>query len=333
MLSVRDLRVGFRTRSGVVPAVDGVDLDLYAGEVLAIVGESGSGKSAMSMSLVGLNRGPRTMISGTAHFRGIELISASERQLRSVRGKHIAVVFQDALAALNPLHRIGKQVAEMITLHQKVSGRRAKDMAVQMLGDVGISNPRHNAEAYPHQFSGGMRQRAMTAIALANDPTVLIADEPTTALDVTIQAQILDLLKSLQRELGTAVVIVTHDLGVVADIADRVAVMYSGRIVEIGTTEQVLYAPKHPYTRGLLASTPGVTGPIPASLPTIPGSPPMGAERPDGCSFAPRCAFVLRECATTPILASHDPSDSGHQDACWLGELTIPVPDESRSTL
>ncbi|MCU1527008.1 MAG: oligopeptide/dipeptide transporter, ATP-binding protein-like protein [Frondihabitans sp.] len=329
LLRIRDLHVGFATRQGVVPAVDGVDLDLFPGEIVAIVGESGSGKSALSMSLVGLNRGPRTRITGTAIYGGIDLISAPEKRLRHVRGKDIAVVFQDALAALNPLHRIGRQVAEMISLHQDVSRPEAASKAVGMLRQVGIARPEENAKAYPHQFSGGMRQRAMTAIALANDPALLIADEPTTALDVTIQAQILDLLKNLQREYGTTIVIVTHDLGVVANIADRVAVMYSGRIVEVGTTAEVLYSPKHPYTRGLLASTPGVTGPVPDRLPTIPGAPPQGADRPSGCAFASRCAFAHDACVERPELAVHDASAPDHLDACWLNSESSLRPTES----
>lgn len=322
IMTVRDFKVGFATREGVIPAVDGVDLELYPGEVLALVGESGSGKSAMSMGFVGLNRGRRTRIEGSVDFAGRDLVAASEREMRDVRGRDIAVVFQDALAALNPLKRVGDQVVEMIRQHQRVSKSEARAMAIELLREVGIARPEQNFSAYPHEYSGGMRQRAMIAIALANDPRVLIADEPTTALDVTIQAQILDLLKRLQSEHGTSIILVTHDLGVVAGIADRVAVMYSGRIVEIGPRDEVLYNAQHPYTQGLMASTPKISSAVPDLLPAIPGAPPLGAQRPQGCSFSPRCAFAHDKCREAPTLESRD--GEGHRTACWLGE-TVPV--------
>ena len=320
LLAVRDLRVEFDVPAGRLPAVAGVDLTLGAGEILALVGESGSGKSALSMSLVGLNRGPRAHISGEVAFGGRNLVTASEQELRGVRGKDVAVVFQDALAALNPTQRVGAQVAEMIRTHRKVSRRAAAARAVQLLGEVGIANPAQAARAYPHQLSGGMRQRVMIAIALANDPAVLIADEPTTALDVTIQAQVLRLLKRLQAEHGTAVLLITHDLGVVAEVADRVAVMYAGRIVEHGTRDEVLFSPQHPYTKALLNSVPRVDGPAVTRLPAIAGSPLTGVDRPPGCAFAPRCGLAREACGTEIPALRQRYGGAGHLDACVLDE-------------
>ncbi|MDH6220401.1 ABC transporter ATP-binding protein [Streptomyces pseudovenezuelae] len=319
VLEVRDLRVHFDVPTGRLPAVDGVDLTLRKGEILALVGESGSGKSALSMSLVGLNRGPRTHVSGSVSFRGRELVGASERELRTVRGKEVAVVFQDALAALNPLHRAGTQVAETIRAHADVPRATAASRAVELLGEVGIAGPERASRAYPHQLSGGMRQRVMIAMGLANDPAVLIADEPTTALDVTIQAQVLALLKRVQRDHGTSVLLITHDLGVVAEVADRVAVMYAGRIVEQGTRDEVLFRPQHPYTMGLLGSVPPLEGPVPERLPAIAGSPPSGIERPNGCGFSPRCAFAHDACGERPELRRRH-GGAGHLDACVLPE-------------
>jgi peptide/nickel transport system ATP-binding protein len=319
VLSVRDLRVGFDVPAGRLPAVGGVDLDLRRGEVLALVGESGSGKSALAMSLVGLNRGPGTHISGLVEFGGYDLVGAPEARLRQVRGKGIAVVFQDALAALNPTQRVGTQVAEMIRAHQRVPRRLAWRRAVALLRDVGIANPEGGARAYPHQLSGGMRQRVMIAIGLANDPAVLIADEPTTALDVTIQAQVLRLLKRLQAEHHTTILLITHDLGVVAEVADRVAVMYAGRIVEQGTRDEVLFAPQHPYTAALLDSVPRVDGPRLDRLPAIAGSPITGVDRPPGCAFAPRCRYAHDACAAAPPVLRQRYGDPGHLDACVLG--------------
>ncbi|GAA2653040.1 ABC transporter ATP-binding protein [Paractinoplanes durhamensis] len=318
LLEIRGLTVEFDVPAGRLPAVAGVDLSLRSGEILALVGESGSGKSALSMSLVGLNRGPRAHIGGEVVFGGRDLVAADENELRSVRGKDIAVVFQDALAALNPTQRVGDQVAEMIRTHRKVPKRQARDRAVELLGEVGIANPAQAARAYPHQLSGGMRQRVMIAIGLANDPAVLIADEPTTALDVTIQSQVLRLLKRLQADHGTAIVLITHDLGVVAEVADRVAVMYAGRIVESGTRDEVLFHPQHPYTMGLLSSVPRVDGPPVARLPAIAGSPLTGVARPPGCAFAPRCAFAHPTCgdAIPPLTQRY--GGPAHLDRCVL---------------
>jgi oligopeptide/dipeptide ABC transporter ATP-binding protein len=315
VMRIRDLHVGFDVPGGRVRAVDGVDLELRRGEILAIVGESGSGKSALSLALVGLNRGPRTHITGSVEFGGRNLVEVGEAQLREVRGRDIAVVFQDALAALNPLHRAGVQVAEMVRLHQPVSRAAAWERAERLLDDVGIASPANAARAYPHQLSGGMRQRVMIAMGLANDPAVLIADEPTTALDVTIQAQVLEVLKELQAEHDTSIVLITHDLGVVAEVADRVAVMYAGRIVEQGTREEVLEHPRHPYTIGLLRSVPQIDGPLADRLPAIPGSPLTGVDRPDGCAFALRCSFTTDACAEPPPLLPRSGAE-GHLDAC-----------------
>lgn len=321
LLTLRDLRVEFDVPSGRLPAVNGVNLTLGRAEVLALVGESGSGKSALAMSLVGLNRGRRTHITGEVEFNGENLVAASEKHLRKVRGSDIAVVFQDSLAALNPLQRAGIQVAEMIREHQPVTKAQAMAQAESLLRDVGIPNPAEGARAYPHQLSGGMRQRVMIAIGLANDPAVLIADEPTTALDVTIQAQVLELLKRLQADHGTSIILITHDFGVVAEVADRIAVMYAGRIVEQGTRDEVLTNPQHPYTMGLLNSMPQIDGVRLARLSAIPGSPLTGVNRPPGCAFAPRCGFAQDACTELPSLVERF-GGPGHLDACVLDERT-----------
>jgi peptide/nickel transport system ATP-binding protein len=317
VLEIRGLTVGFDVPAGRLPAVAGVDLTLRRGEILALVGESGSGKSALAMSLVGLNRGPRTHIGGEVAFGGRNLAELSERELRGIRGKDIAVVFQDSLAALNPLHRVGAQVTEMMRAHRRMPYATAMDRAVELFGEVGIASPRANARALPHQLSGGMRQRVMIAMGLANDPAVLIADEPTTALDVTIQAQVLAVLRRARHDHGTAVLLITHDLGVVAEVADRVAVMYAGRIVEQGTRDEVLRAPQHPYTIGLLGSVPPIDGPVADRLPAIPGAPLTGVDRPAGCAFAARCAFARDACAERPALRRRH-GGPGHLDACVL---------------
>jgi peptide/nickel transport system ATP-binding protein len=320
LLEVRGLTVEFDVPAGRLPAVAGVDLRLGRGEILALVGESGSGKSALSMSLVGLNRGPRAHLGGEVLFGGRDLLTAGEKELRQVRGRDIAVVFQDALAALNPTQRVGEQVAEMIRTHRKVPRRRARERAVELLGEVGIANPARAVRAYPHQLSGGMRQRVMIAIALANDPAVLIADEPTTALDVTIQSQVLRLLQRLRADHGTAIVLITHDLGVVAEVADRVAVMYAGRIIEQGTRDEVLFHPQHPYTMALLGSVPRVDGPAVSRLPAIAGSPLTGVARPPGCAFAPRCAFTQDACGDAIPQLLRRYGAAAHVDRCVLDE-------------
>jgi len=293
VLSLRDLTVGFKTPNGMVQAVRGIDLDVAPGEAVGVVGESGSGKSVSFLATLGLLPS-KAVVTGSAKVAGIELVGASRRTLDSVRGKKAAMIFQDPLSALNPVHRIGDQIVEMIRSHQDVSESVAGKRAVELLDVVGIPQPDQRARQYPHEFSGGMRQRVMIAMAIANDPDVLIADEPTTALDVTVQAQILDVLDRIRRDFNTAVVMITHDLGVIARIADRVQVMYAGRVVERTTVHDLFDHPTHPYTQGLLHSIPrhGQTRLVP-----IAGSPPNMLRPPSGCAFRTRCPYVIDACA------------------------------------
>jgi peptide/nickel transport system ATP-binding protein len=316
LLEVENLAVTFDAGRRNLRAVHDVNLTLRRGEVLAIVGESGCGKSVTASTIVGLTRGPRTRIDGRILYRGRDLVAAPEGELRRVRGKEIAMVFQDALAALNPVHRVGDQVSEMVLLHSDVRRAEANRRAVRMLEEVGVANAPAAALRYPHEFSGGMRQRAMTAIALVNNPPVLIADEPTTALDVTIQAQVLDLIDRLRRDHGTAVILITHDLGVVAQFADRVAVMYAGTIVEQGTCEQLFRDPQHPYTWGLLGCVPRIDRPRQESLVSIEGAPPSITEVIEGCRFRPRCWHAHDRCVAEPALEPR--REPGHLDACFL---------------
>jgi peptide/nickel transport system ATP-binding protein len=310
ILSVRDLSVSFATDGGVVRAVERVSFELDRGEILAIVGESGSGKSVSAQTILGLTRAPNATITGSVEFDGRDLTELTDEQLRDVRGKRIAMIFQDPMTSLNPVYRVGDQIVEMIRAHQKVTKRAANDSAVDLLRSVGIPTPERRVHDYPHEFSGGMRQRVMIAMALALDPDVLIADEPTTALDVTVQAQILRLLDRLNRERGLAVVLITHDLGVVAEVADRVAVMYAGQIVEDATLENLFYDPQHPYTWGLLGSLARLDQPRPVRLAQIAGSPPSLLNPPTGCRFAARCPHAFEKCAEPP------PLENG--DRCWL---------------
>ena len=319
LLRVEDLRVSFATEEGVVQAVDGVSFELAAGEVLAVVGESGSGKSVTAMTLMGLTRSPNARFEGSATYKGTELITAEEDELRRVRGAEIAMIFQDPMTSLNPVHRIGSQIIEQIQEHEGLPDAQARERTVELLERVGIPRARERVDNYPHEFSGGMRQRVMIALALSCNPSVLIADEPTTALDVTIQAQILQRMRDLRQETGAAVILVTHDLGVVADIADRIAVMYAGRIVEEGTLDQIFYDPQHPYTWGLLGSITRVDKPRPERLPAIAGLPPSLADRPEGCHFRPRCPHEFAQCTTVPPLEARKPGDAAHRDRCWLG--------------
>ncbi len=318
LLSVQDLRVSFATEEGVVQAVDGVSFDLAPGEVLAVVGESGSGKSVTAMTLMGLTRSQNARFEGTAHYKGTELISASEDDLRKVRGAEIGMIFQDPMTSLNPVLRIGKQIVEQIQEHEGLPDQQARERTVELLERVGIPRARERLDNYPHEFSGGMRQRVVIALAMSCNPSVLIADEPTTALDVTIQAQILQRMRDLREETGAAVVLVTHDLGVVADIADRIAVMYAGRIVEEGTLDQIFYDPQHPYTWGLLGSITRVDRPRPERLPAIAGLPPSLADRPEGCHFRPRCPHEFAECSKVPPLEGRAEGHPEHRDRCWL---------------
>jgi peptide/nickel transport system ATP-binding protein/oligopeptide transport system ATP-binding protein len=318
LLSVRDLRVSFATEEGVVQAVDEVSFELAPGEVLAVVGESGCGKSVTAMTLMGLTRSPNARFEGTATYRDTELIGASEDVLRRIRGEEIAMIFQDPMTSLNPVHRIGDQIVEQIQAHTSVSDAQARERVVELLERVGIPRARERIDSYPYEFSGGMRQRVMIALALSCDPSILIADEPTTALDVTIQAQILERIRDLRDETGAAVILVTHDLGVVADIADRIAVMYAGRIVEQGTLDEIFYDPQHPYTWGLLGSITRVDKPRPKRLPAIAGLPPSLADRPSGCHFRPRCPHEFGQCANVPVLDARLQDAPGHLDRCWL---------------
>ena len=287
ILKVDDLKVSFATEDGVVQAVGGVSFELRAGEVLAIVGESGSGKSVTAQTITRLTRAPNARITGSVTYRDRELNGLDDDQLRDVRGEQIAMVFQDPMSSLNPVYRVGDQITEMIRAHRDVSKREAADRAVELLRSVGIPNPERRVRHYPHEFSGGMRQRVMIAMALALEPDVLIADEPTTALDVTVQAQILRLIEQLNRDRDLAVILITHDLGVVAEVADRVLVMYAGQIVEDATLDEIFYDPQHPYTWGLLGSLMRLDQSRSAWLAQIPGQPPSLLAPPAGCRFAP----------------------------------------------
>jgi len=318
LLEVEELKVSFVTEDGIVYAVDGVSFTLDRGEVVAIVGESGSGKSVTVMTLMGLTRGPNSRFEGSARLRDRDLITASEAELRRIRGKEIAMIFQDPISSLSPVHRIGDQIVEQIRAHEDISKAAAFDRAVELMERVGIPRARDRARAFPHEFSGGMRQRAMIAMALSLSPSVLIADEPTTALDVTIQAQILEEVKQLRQDSESGVIFVTHDLGVVADIADRVIVMYAGRVVEQGTLDEIFYDPQHPYTWGLLGSVTRMDRDPPRRLPAIPGQPPSLVHPPQGCHFRPRCPHEFEHCAEVPPLEARVPEAPDHLDRCWL---------------
>ncbi len=317
VLDVRDLTVSFDTPEGEVRAVDGVDLTLRRGEVLAIVGESGSGKSVTALTLLGLTRQKNATHTGEVLYGGRNLLSASDKELRGVRGAELAMIFQDPLTSLNPLQRVGAQIVEMLRLHRPISKKDAWREAERLLGEVGIPRPAERARSYPHEFSGGMRQRAMIAMSLACDPKVLIADEPTTALDVTIQAQVLELIKKLKEDHDTGVILITHDLGVVADVADRVAVMYAGRIVEEAPRDALFNDLQHPYTWGLLGSVPRVDRAREKSLRPIEGMPPSLTDLPKGCRFGPRCSQRHDKCSEAPPLLQRVESPD-HRDACWL---------------
>ncbi|NKQ51333.1 ABC transporter ATP-binding protein [Amycolatopsis sp. K13G38] len=317
-LRITGLRVGFGTGEDQVLAVDGVDLALTPGRVHALVGESGSGKSVTGLTVLGLTRGRGTHVSGAIDYAGRDLVPLAEPELRGLRGRELAMVFQDPMTSLNPLHRVGRQIAEMVRLHDGAGKREAMRRAVELLGEVGIPEPERAARAYPHEFSGGMRQRVMIAIALACRPRVLIADEPTTALDVTIQAQILNLIRTLCQDYGTAVLLVTHDLGVVAQYADEVSVMYVGEVVETGTVAEVLAAPRHPYTRGLLDAIPRLRGARKPRLATIAGSVPVftaATAATSGCRFAARCGHEHDACGERPPMRELGP---GRAYRCWL---------------
>ena len=320
LLEVSDLQVRFKTDDGIVKAVDGLTFQLERGRTLGIVGESGSGKSVTSLAIMGLHRGKDTEITGQVRLEGEDLVSASDERVRQLRGSKMAMIFQDPLSALHPYYTVGTQIIEAYRVHNKVSKQVARKRAIDLLGRVGIPQPTVRVDDYPHQFSGGMRQRAMIAMALSCDPGLLIADEPTTALDVTVQAQILDLIVDLQAEFGSAVIIITHDLGVVAEVADQVLVMYAGRAAETGTAGHVFREPGHPYTWGLLSSMPRLDVERVDRLLPIPGTPPSLINVPSGCPFHPRCAYTAQvagdRCRTeVPALLE---IGAGHQTACHL---------------
>jgi peptide/nickel transport system ATP-binding protein len=322
LLDVQDLRVRFATEDGVVKAVDGVSLSVEAGKMLGVVGESGSGKSVSMLTVMGLTRAANATISGSAGFEGRDLLSMPDEDLRRVRGNDIAMIFQDPLSSLHPFFKVGTQLVEAMQAHRDIADAAARDRAVELLGMVGIPDPRQRVDAYPHELSGGMRQRAMIAMALSNEPKLLIADEPTTALDVTVQAQILQLLARLQRELGMAVVLITHDLGVVAEVTDEIVVMYAGRIVEAASTEKIFHAPEHPYTWGLLQSIPRLDKPRDEPLLPIAGLPPSLINLPTGCSFHPRCPYVRERHRRVEPQLRPLPDDPSHHVACLLDSDT-----------
>jgi peptide/nickel transport system ATP-binding protein len=319
LLSVRDLRVSFDTPDGTVQAVNGLSYDLHAGQALGVVGESGSGKSVSFQAILGLTRGRRTVhVSGSAKFEGTELIGASESQLRRLRGASIGMVFQDPLASLHPFFRVERQLVEAIRVHRdSIRHGAARSLALEALDWVGLPDPLRALRAYPHELSGGMRQRVMIAMALINRPQLIIADEPTTALDVTVQARILGLLDRLRRETGAAIVLVTHDLGIVAQTTDRTAVMYAGRIVEQASTRSLFREPEHPYTWGLLRSMPRIDGPEGELIP-IPGSPPSLLMVPSGCAFHPRCAYADGPEHRSVVPALRAAGEPDHTVACLL---------------
>jgi peptide/nickel transport system ATP-binding protein len=317
LLDVKDLEVRFHTEDGVVKAVDGVSFTLERGKVLGIVGESGSGKSVTAMTILGLTRGGNARFEGEVAYKGENLLPMSESKLRRIRGNEIAMIFQDPMTSLNPVYKVGAQICEAIRTHEDIDSKTARRRAVALLRQVGIPHPEERVDDYPHQFSGGMRQRAMIAMAIANNPDILIADEPTTALDVTIQAQIIELIDKLKDEFNSSVILITHDLGVVAEIADDIAVMYAGRIVEYGTKRQLFYDPQHPYTWGLLGSIPRLDEEKPEKLHSISGSPPSLINPPRGCKFRPRCPHAFEKCTEEPALEQRV-EDAGHLDRCWL---------------
>jgi oligopeptide transport system ATP-binding protein len=323
ILEVKDLEISFGTYAGEVQAVRGVTFDLRRGETLAIVGESGSGKSVTAKSIMRLLPEANSIIKGgEAVFEGQNLLTLSEKRMQGIRGSKIAMVFQDPMTSLDPTMRVGRQITESLKKHLGMSGSRANERAVELLEMVGIPNTEDRVRQYPHQFSGGMRQRVVIAISLACNPQILIADEPTTALDVTIQAQILELLRDLQERIGTSVILITHDLGVVAQTAHRVAVMYAGKVVETGTVREIFYNPQMPYTWGLLSSIPLLTADRSQDLIPIPGSPPDMLDPPTGCPFTPRCPYAMQICAEE--MPDYTTFSAEHRAACWLHHPMAP---------
>ncbi len=321
LLSVRNLKTSFFTHVGEVKAVRGISFDVNEGEVLGIVGESGSGKSVTSLSIMGLLQYPGRVVDGEILLNGEDILTYSKNQMRRVRGKEIAMIFQDPMTSLNPVYTIGNQIMEMILEHEKMSRREARARAIEMLKLVGIPAAEKRIDSYPHEFSGGMRQRVMIALALSCNPKLLIADEPTTALDVTIQAQILNLIKKLNRQFGMTTMLITHDLGVVATVCDKVAVMYGGLIMEYGTVDEIFYHPRHPYTMGLLGSIPHVDGGEKRRLIPIDGTPPDLINPPKGCPFSTRCKYCMNVCTREqpPYFA-----EDKHRTMCWMLDADAP---------
>jgi oligopeptide/dipeptide ABC transporter ATP-binding protein len=317
LLDVKDLKVRFATEDGVVRAVDGISFNLERGKVLGIVGESGSGKSVTAMTLMGLTHGVNARFEGEVLYKGTDLLKVSDSEMQKYRGNELGMIFQDPMTSLNPVYRIGEQIVEAIQAHEDVDKRTARSRTIELLRQVGIPNPESRVDDFPHQFSGGMRQRAMIAMALSCNPSILIADEPTTALDVTIQAQIVELIDRLKGDFDSAVIFITHDLGVIAEIADEIIVMYAGRVVERGTKRDVFYDPQMPYTWGLLGSIPRLDRPRPERLHTIEGMPPSLINLPEGCKFRPRCPHAFDKCLQEPELQNRVDTP-GHLDRCWL---------------
>jgi peptide/nickel transport system ATP-binding protein len=319
LLEVNDLKTYFRTDDGVVRAVDGVSFSVDKGQTLGIVGESGSGKSVTCLTIMGLNPKRTAISSGTALWKGEDLLTATSKRLREIRGSEIAMIFQDPMTSLNPVHKIGDQLAEAMRLHEDVTRKSARARALELLKAVGIPRAERRLDDYPHQFSGGMRQRVMIAMSLINNPDLLIADEPTTALDVTTQAQILSLMGRLQQEFGSAIIMITHDLGVVAEIADDVVVMYAGNVVENAPVDELFTGPRHPYTWGLLGSLPRLDADV-ERLVQIPGSPPSLLNPPKGCRFNPRCPYVMDVCKAEFPELRPAPGEPDHLDRCYLSD-------------
>jgi peptide/nickel transport system ATP-binding protein len=324
LLEVKDLKVSFRTEDGVVRAVDGVSFTVGQGEVLGIVGESGSGKSVSMLSVLRLINDPNMQVEGEVIYKGRDLMKLHKDEMRQVRGAEIAMIFQDPMTSLNPVYKVGDQIVEGLLIHQDIGKPAARRRAIELLHQVGIPSAEARVDDFPHQFSGGMRQRAMIAMALANNPDILIADEPTTALDVTIQAQIIELIDKLKDEFNSAIILITHDLGVVAEIANEIVVMYAGRVVERAPTRQLFYDPQHPYTWGLLGSIPRLDRPKQERLHSIEGTPPSLISLPEGCKFRPRCPHAFDKCTEEPELRNRV-EEHAHLDRCWLS-----VPDKRR---
>src|SRR5437763_3837538 len=317
LIEVKDLKVQFATEDGVVRAVDGVSFELERGRVLGIVGESGSGKSVTAMTLLGLTKEKNTRFEGEVLYKGRNVLAMNEDELQEVRGNEMSMIFQDPMTSLNPVYTVGAQICEAIRIHERADKPQARRRAIDLLKQVGIPNADSRVNNYPHEFSGGMRQRAMIAMALACNPDVLIADEPTTALDVTIQAQIIELIDRLKDEFNSAVILITHDLGVVAEIADEIIVMYAGRVVERAQTRSLFYDPQHPYTWGLLGSIPRLDRVKQERLHSIKGTPPSLIRAPTGCKFRPRCPHAFDKCMEEPALENRV-EEPGHLDRCWL---------------